>query len=328
MKKALVTFASVVAGLLLAACGGGGGGGGPAPPPGLPATGTINSGSVMNVSGRTLDVVFQSSGFGAITQFVGLSTLSTSDPGGARSAGATKSVGQYVVAQVPVGPDTSACNVSGTVTVSGDIANPLSVTPGDFLDYEWADCDDGFGEVIHGFIGMTFTEFEGNLLSGQILLGVSLVIEGFRIIDNTGTNVTTGDMSLTIDSREQPTTVISTLGSSIAIANGTSTDTLSDFSITVTEDASVFPNNFTTDTTGSVTSTSFSGEVAYNMAIPFESSGSNFPYDGEMIVFGGDNSRVKIIAISETDVRIEADYDGDGANDATIDTTWEALVNN
>ena len=63
------------------------------------------------------------------------------------------------------------------------------------------------------------------------------------------------------------------------------------------------------------------------MPIPFESFGSNFPYDGEMMVFGADNSRVRIIAISDTEVRIEADYDGDGADDATIDTTWDALVN-
>ncbi|MDH3441011.1 MAG: hypothetical protein OEM63_09680, partial [Gammaproteobacteria bacterium] len=281
MKRAFAIPASALVALLLAGCGGGGGGGGPVPPPGLPATGTINSGSVLNVSGRSLDVVFQSSGFGAITQFVGLSTLSTSDPGGVRTASAAKPVGQYVNAYVPVGPDTSACNVSGTVTVTGDIANPLTVTPGDFLDYEWDDCDDGSGEVIDGFIGMTFTEFEGNLLSGQILLGVSLVVEVFRVVSGTDVNVTTGDLSLTIDSRGQPTTIISTLGSTLRIANGASTDTLSDFSVTVTEDASVFPNNFTTDAIGSVTSTLFSGTVAYNMPIPFESSGDKFPYKGE-----------------------------------------------
>jgi len=272
--------------------------------------------------------VFQSSGFGAVTRFVGLSTLSTNDPGRLGSAGTAKPAGKYVNAAVPVGPETSACTVSGTVTVSGDIANPLKVTPGDFLDYQWDDCDDGFGEVIDGFIGMTFTEFEGNLLSGQILLGVSLVVEGFRVVAGTDISVTTGDLSLTIDSRQQPTTVISTLGSSLRIANGTSSDILSDFSITVTEDASVFPNNFTTDATGSVSSSTFNGTVAYNMPIPFESSGDNFPYEGEMVVFGADNSRVRIIAISEVEVRIEADYDGDGATDATIDTSWSALLGN
>ena len=326
MKKNLAVPGSALLGLILAGCGGGGGGGGPVPPPGLPATGTINSGSVLNVSGRSLDVVFQSSGFGAITRFVGLSTLATSDPGGVDTAATAKPAGKYVNAQVPVGPDTSACTVSGTVTVSGDIATPLSVTPGDFLDYQWNDCDDGLGEVIDGFIGMTFTEFEGNLLSGQILLGVSLAVEGFRVVAGTDINVTTGDLSLTIDSRDQPTTVISTLGSSLRVANGTSTEILTDFSITVTEDASVFPNNFTTDATGSVASSTFNGTVAYNMPIPFESSGNNFPYEGEMIVFGADNSRVRIIAISEVEVRIEADYDGDGATDATIDTSWTDLV--
>lgn len=328
MKKTFVFLIGALVALGLPACGGGGGGSaGPAPPPGLPATGTINSGSVLLISGRSVDAVLQSGLFGSITDFVGLTAIGADDPG--RSlGGAAKPVGAYIRYQVPVGPDTSSCAVSGTVTVSGDIANPLTVTPGDFLDYVWDDCDDGDGAVIDGFIGMTFTGFDGNLLAGRILLGVSLDVNNFRITEGGELNVTNGDLTLTIDSRSQPNTVIETLGSTLAIANSTGTDTLLDFTNTVTEDTSVFPGHFTTEATGAIRSSRYSGYLSYDTPDPFESTGANFPHTGELIVFGTSNSRARIIAMSKVDVRIEADYDGDGAFDATIDTTWAALLDN
>jgi hypothetical protein len=45
-----------------------------------------------------------------------------------------------------------------------------------------------------------------------------------------------------------------------------------------------------------------------------------------MLVFGTNNASIRIMAIDEVNVRIEADFNGDGAADATIETTWAALV--
>jgi hypothetical protein len=324
MNRAFSVFAGATLALVLAACGGGGGL--PPPPAGPQATGTVNSASVLSISGRSVGAALQSGTFGSITDFVGLTGLVAGNSPRLSSGYSGKPVDWYVNTHVPVGPETTECAVGGTVTVSGDIASPLTVTVGDFLDYEWDNCDDGFGEVISGLIGMTFTDFDGNLLAGQILLGVSIVVENFQVSDISGVDVANGDMSLTIDSRSQPMTVVETIGSSLSVANGNVTDTLTDFATTVTEDTSMFPPNYTTDATGAVSSTLFNGFVTYNMPIPYESTGDEYPYTGEMVVFGTNNSRARIIAMSEVDVRIEADYDGDGASDATIDTTWAALV--
>jgi hypothetical protein len=231
-----------------------------------------------------------------------------------------------VNSQIPAGAKITPCAVSGSVTVSGDIASPLTVTAGDFLDYLWENCDDGLGQVINGLIGMTFTEFEGNLLAGRILLRVSLAVQGFQVIEGTASHTTTGDLDLTIDSRTQPLTVVTTMGSSLTVDKGSSTETLTDFSSTVTEDTSVFPANFTTEATGRVSSTQFAGVVSYDTPVAFQSTGDGFPYVGEMLVFGTNNSSIRITAIDEVIVMIEADYDGDGAADATIETTWAALV--
>jgi hypothetical protein len=116
------------------------------------------------------------------------------------------------------------------------------------------------------------------------------------------------------------------MGTTLMVDNGSSTETLTDFSSTVTEDTSMFPANFTTEATGRVSSTQFEGVVSYATPLAFQATGDGFPYEGEMLVFGTNNASIRIMAIDEVNVRIEADFNGDGAADATIETTWAALV--
>ena len=325
VKKNSAVFGAAILALVFSGCDSGGGGG-PAPPPGPPVTGTINTASVLAVTGRVIDAAFQSGGFGSITNFVGLTSVATGEPM-TLGKGIVTEPGVWNANSIkPVGSDDTLCAVAGSVTVSGNIESPLTVTAGDFLDYLWASCDDGLGQVINGLIGMTFTEFEGNLLAGRILLRVSLAIEDFQVFEPTGFHTTSGDLALTIDSRTQPLTVVTTMGSTLMVTDGISTETLTDFSSTFTEDTSVFPANFTKEATGRVSSTLFNGVVSYSTPVAFQATGDGFPYEGELLVFGTSNSSVRIIAIDEDTVRIEADYNGDGASDATIETTWAALV--
>ena len=136
--------------VMLGGCGGGGGSAAPAPPPGPTATGTINSGSVLSVTGRSIDAVIRSGSFGDITNVVGLTTIAAGEPANFGGQISTKPGGWHPYSQIPVGPETTNCVNGGTVTVSGDIDSPLTVTAGDFLDYEWDSCDDGLGQVISG----------------------------------------------------------------------------------------------------------------------------------------------------------------------------------
>ncbi len=294
--------------------------------PSQPATGTINSGSVLTVAGRAVNAALQSGSFGDIADFVGLTSVVSSEPSNLGSGIIAKPGASNGWSQVPLGPETTRCDIDGSVTVVGDIANPLTVTEGDFLDYEWDNCNDGSGQVVDGFIGMTFTDFEGNLLSGRILLGIALDLEAFRVTESAEFNLTDGGMALTIDSRTQPNTIVTTRGSSLVVTNSTGTETLTNFASTVTENTSVAPSSFTTDATGTVSSTLFGGSVNYQMPAAFASTGEEYPYAGEMVVTGTSNARIRIIALNAVSVRVQADYDGDGAPDATIDTTWAALI--
>ena len=309
---------------ILAGCGSGGGG--PEQAPGPTPTGTINTGNALTIAGRSVDAALLSGSFGDVTSFVGLTPVSTGDLdsfGSAKLAGN----GEWTAAsQVPVGPETTPCAIDGTVTVSGDIAVPLSITPGDFLDFSWNGCDDGIDQIIDGMIGMTFTEFEGTLLAGQILLRVSLSANNFQVTESGSFDLVDGILDITIDSRSLTESVVTTVGDSFNFSDSSGSTTLTGFSTVITEDLTVFPSNFTTDATGTISSTLFNGAVNYSTPVSFESIAGSFPYAGEMLVSGTGSARLKIIAMSDNDVRVEADFNGDGAADATIDTTWEALT--
>lgn len=325
MKSRLRILTTALAVSVLCACGSSGSGSN-AP---LPVNAAIvNTGNAQAVAGSSVNAALQSGAFGGVLGDTGLTAVS--------SGGASKSqLGQFAISsgagtgfsEIPVGPETTPCAVSGSLTLSGDIANSATITAGDFINLDWDSCDDGLGQVIDGLLGMTFTSFVGDALSGEFLLGIGLTVSNFQVTEGADINSANGDVSLSIDTRSPPLTVATTSGSTFSVNSNGRTETLSNFSSTVTNDAGMLPSHITTVAMGTVTSSEFTGSVSYTTPVPFESIGDAYPYTGELLVTGASNATLRLIALDEINVRIEADYDGDGAVDETIDTTWDALIN-
>jgi len=330
MKNVLFGFCSTLLVLTLGACGGSGGSTAATPPLASPAV--INSANAETVAARSADVAFQSGGLSGFIDIIGLTATSTGGVSklsvvqtASRTVKAT--VSNSVISQVPVGPVTEPCAVSGSVTISGDIANPGTLTAGDFFNIDWNNCDDGQGQVIDGLLVYSITSFEGDATTGGSLLGITLTFTAFQVTEGADFYSADGDISLTLDTRTPPVSVATMSGSTFTVSSNGSTETLSNFSTTVTENAGMFPSSYTTDAMGTITSTQFDGSVTYDTPVPFESIGEAYPYAGELLVTGANNATLRLIALDEVNVRIEADYDGDGAVDETIDTTWDALSN-
>jgi len=334
MKNLLFGFCSTLLVLTLGACGGGGSGGTTTAITPPVAAAVINSANAETVAGRSADVALQSGGLGG---FIELTALTATSPGGVSKLGALQTasptlksaVSSGVISQVPFGPVTEPCAVSGSLTISGDvdISNPDTLTAGDFFNFDWNVCDDGQGQVIDGLLEYSITSFEGDTTTGQMLLGITLTMTAFQVTEGANISSADGDISLTLDSRTPPLYLATMSGSTFTVSNNGITETLSNFSTAVTENASVFPSSYTTDAMGTTTSTMFDGSVTYDTEVPFESSGEAYPYTGELLVTGANNATLRLIALDEANVRIEADYDGDTAVDETIDTTWDALTN-
>ncbi len=328
MKNVLFGFCSTLLVLTLGACGGGSTAA--ITPP--VAAAVINSANAQTVAGRSADVALQSGGLAGFIELTGLTVTST---GGVSKLSAVQTasrtvkttVSSSVISQVPFGPVTEPCAVSGSVTISGDIdiTNPDGLTAGDYFNIDWNNCDDGQGQIIDGLLVYSITSFEGDATTGGSLLDITLTFTAFQVTEGTNFYSADGDVSFTLDTRTPPVSVAIMSGSSFTVSSNGSTETLSNFSTSVTENAGMFPSSYTTDAMGTITSTQFDGSVTYDTPVPFESIGEAYPYTGELLVTGANNATLRLIALDEINVRIEADYDGDGAVDETVDTTWDAL---
>lgn len=266
-------------------------------------------------------------GSGDLTNVGGNIGASAAAPGSAAKADTMQLSGFLVSAlqQIPFGPDVFPCVVSGSVTISGDIADPLTLTVGDTFSIESTACDDGIGEVVDGLISMTVTDFSGDFLLGTYLLGMNAVLDGLQVTTATDVISSTGDASIALDTMAIPFVSASVSGSSMMTSSNTSTETLTNYATEQSVDAGITPAPYTLTSRGTVDSSQLDDIVSYTTPVQFRGDGIDYPYTGELLMTGGSSS-ARLIVLDNVNVRVELDSDGDGVVDVTVDTTWDALT--
>jgi len=314
---------------LLAGCGGGGDGGGTTVPPVGAAT-VITSANAPTVAGASVEAALQTGAIGGLTDSGGFVASAT---GGsvakldrAGTAGVISKSLRTGISNVPIGPETSPCAVSGTVTISGEIADPTTLTAGDRIVIDSDNCDDGEGEVVDGLLEFVIDGFTPGTNAEQLVVSVTLTVTDLMITEGEQFTTATGAMTVSIDTTNPPDTEISISGDLFSVTTNDSSETLRNFSTVLTENASVFPVAYTTDASGTVESSRFDGSVTYDTPVVFQGNGEDYPFAGELLVNGANGASVRVIALDSVNVRVEIDLDGDGAVDETIDTTWEELT--
>lgn len=310
--------------LVLAGCGGSGGDSSPQTqaPPGSYSITSANGAEAAAVSYRSAQ---QSAG---MADLVGNSLIA--DSGGdtlqAQAAGSLAKPLRSAVASIPFGPETLPCQMSGTITISGDLADPLTLTAGDWILIDANACDDGLGEVIDGTIDFTVDTFSGDIFSGLYLLTMDLEVTDFQVTTAEDVILSSGDVTATIDSRTAPSVAAAVTGSSMTTSSNSSTETLSDFGSSQTLDASVSPSPWTLQSSGDLSSSRLEGPVSYSTPVMFEGFDSGNPSAGELLVVAPDGTSARLIAVDDVNVLIEVDTDGDGEPDDSIETTWAELL--
>ena len=235
--------------------------------------------------------------------------------------------------QVPVPPETIPCAVSGSQTVSGDIADPITptLTAGDFFQLEYSACDDGLGEIKNGIVRLDIDAFSGIFLSESFSMTLTLTMTNFQvsIFENqsaTPTDVLTsnGGATLSIDTMNFPVVSTSISGTSLVVDANAGSASLTNFASNLSLDGNVAPPPYTTSASGTLDSTELAGIIRYSTPITFAGLGSDYPGSGEFLVEGLGSS-LRLIAENNVDVRIEIDLGADGTIDETINTTWAEL---
>ena len=318
------------ASLTLAACGGSGdfgefsGGGGFGGGGSSTTTYAITSGNAPTATRTSWEAAIGSGSFGS----TGGQVVSTGSPGDfAKASPASRSVGLItnVLQKIPFGPEVSPCLVDGGVTLSGDIADPLTLTTGDTFNILFEACDDGFGEVIDGMIDMTVREFTGDLLVGTYQLSMDTVATDLQVFTASDTVTSNGDATVTEDTTRTPFIETGVSGTSMTVDYNGMSETLSNYVSNQTVDSGLQPLPYTLSAAGTLDSTELDGVIQYSTPVTFTGEGFDYPSSGSMLIQGLD-SAARLTAVDNVNVTIEIDVDGDGTYDETLELTWAELL--
>ena len=322
-------LASGICSLLLIGCGGSGGDNGNTIVT-VPLA-DITSANAPGIAGAVMKTALEGGGLGVFAGPGGGAVLSNPNSQlfatlGTIQKSQTDSLTQKVrsgVLQATIPPTDEPCAISGTVTVSGQVDNSMTLSPTDVFTLVFSDCDDGAG-IVNGTYSMQVNNFGGDLLSGSFTIGVTVSLTAFRIDDGQELVTANGSVAMTIDYTAAPTLTISMTTTSLTVADGTSSQTLSSFSLTQT--INELDSSFSMSVSGALTSSEFTGRVTFSTAADLLNDGTGFAYTGEVTISGAGGASISVIVLDNMLVSLEVDVDGDGGLEAVIPTSWDELI--
>ena len=224
------------------------------------------------------------------------------------------------VALVPLGPEVSECTGGGTVTLSGNIAEPATLSPNDTITFDFASCVEG-DTTTNGQFSMRVTSFSGDPMSGVFSFAVTTTLTSFQIVVAGETATASGTVAISMSAAGSTLTTTVT-SPSMSVGDGGSSHTLHDYSSVL----ALTSGSFTLDVSGSLTSSDFSGTVDFDTTGLLQGMGDDYAFTGQWLITGANGATIKVIVLDSTFLRLEVDSNGDGVVDATLDTRWDEMT--
>jgi len=327
-QKISARFAAGLAAVILSACGGGGGGGGGSS---SVAYLEITSGN----AGAVTSAVIQTVGSSLAVADAGGSDLNVSPADAAAGVGALAvtrflpHLRRYALGVVDplasVGPIDEPCIESGFITLSGNVADPGTLSVGDRITADFNFCNDGDGVVIDGRLALVIRAFALDLQTGGFLIRADVDLTNFDVTENDELISADGSFELTLDSRAVPTVLTRIAGGSLDIAYGGDSFTLTDFDETAEFDASVVPYRNLISAVGTLVSSLLAGKVDYGTTTPVEGPAGDAPDAGTILITGANGATIRVVVLDQSTVELRLDLDGNGTVDEVQTTTWADL---
>jgi hypothetical protein len=284
----------------------------------------IDAGNAESIAGEVADAVFGSGSLDGLVAGESGFQVAKSDSGLSKP-GASQTGGVFgVLASVPVPETTVDCAVAGTVAVSGDVADPTTLSSGDNLRFQFSACDEGEGQVLNGIFELDVNSFSGDSSQNLFRLDAAVYFDRLEVAEGQETTVLTGDARLELDTTMPPIANKVVSGNSLSFSDNADSATLTLFRSDFTYDAGVAPEAYTLLASGALSSTHFEGGVEYSTPVPLMGYAGSYPFAGELLVTGDDGSSVRLIALDDVNVRLQIDP-GDGSGIVTQDSTWAAV---
>lgn len=257
-------------------------------------------------------------------------------------AGALKSRGPEM--QAVVLPNNEFCvepdsgePTSGWVTLSGEMAIPDDMdayTAGDSLQLDFGHCGTAEGLVLDGSINFKIEEFNGSLANHLYAISMIVTLTDLTIDhgDIHGPATVNGEYWFNLDSTSYPLKSSWVLGKSVTVEVGAATKafpeygnlTFVDFNLYGEYDSST--GAFSEKVDGTMESHHCRGHFSYETVQAFEANATGNPYSGAMVVSGAAKSSIRVDVMDAGSVRVQIDYDGDGAVDETRELSWDEAM--
>jgi hypothetical protein len=322
-KQSLTAFLCTV--LLVACSGSDGGSAAPLPMPSGMAK--IDAVSAASIAGEVVDVVLASGSFGDILSGGGPGSLAGKADNVLSKAGGSQPGGALALIAIALIPETNTlCAADGSVTVTGQVANPTTLSAEDRLRLEFFDCDDGADQVLNGIYEIVVNSFSGDVMQGLFDLNATATFDGFEITQGLEMTALNGATTLDLDTSILLMTSVSVAGVSLSVSDKTDSATLTDFRTDVTHNAGTVPEAYTLAASGTLTTTLFEGDVDYSTPVPLQGFVGEYPFPGELLVAGEGGASLRLMALDHINVRLEIDP-GDGSGIVTQDTNRVELAN-
>jgi len=227
---------------------------------------------------------------------------------------------------------TEDCGLGGSFTVSfDDRDNDLDASANDTMTIAFDDCTDAADEVISGSLVFTMSsvvsftdshiEFSGTLAFQQVTVtvgeattsingAVSVVFLETSSLANMLLTVGTGGLAVSTDAPQYV--------DAITFESGLRIDTTDSFDV---------PASSTVSIDGPFSATSIDGLITIDTLQPLVQLNSDtYANSGQIRVDGANDSKLRITVLSNTEVQIELDANGDGSYESEEVVPWSDLV--
>ena len=317
----------ILAAVLQTACGGGGGGdSGSNPPPPPPPTGdTITSTNGQSVATGVVTSTLFVKDLG-LPDVAGpfVPTAVTGRPEQAKTA-LNVAIGEGMRRGITAlrgiettSEDTIDCSLGGAITITTNIATDGTLTIGDVVSAVFDACIESDG-TLNGAVDLTVNAVTGDVSNPPFSAGLDVSIDQVSLEQGDSLTSANGALGATISSDTPEDLELVLAGTELATSVGDDTIVLRDFTIDEVDDLS--GGGYTLVVSGTFESAAL-GTYDFDTATTLTGSGGDFPSAGELVIHGASDTSAHVIALDDTNVRVELDTNGDGAADESTDMTW------
>lgn len=243
------------------------------------------------------------------------------------AAGQRKGIASTGAHASAVSTSTDACAVSGTVTTTFDDKDGNGyASNGDVLTAAFSQCRDSTSSTINGTVVVTIV---GTPSDSQFTANAQF--QDVSVVDSGATSTVNGAASLT--ETDGPTTSNSSItvgnaGLTITVASASYNDSLVfDAGTVVTTNESSSSGTTSITASGAFSSHLLGGHVTIATPTPLvQADADAYPRSGVIHIIGASGSALLLTVLSNAQVQLQLDANGDGTYESTSTVAWTTLV--